>query len=140
MLSSTFLDESGRPSFNALQNSASGSRELVYYIYDVMVIAGKDVMSESFEKRRELLEKKILPKLKEPVRYSSTLNATLPELIRAVKASGLEGLVAKRADSPYEPNLRTGKWQKMRVKALSSLIRDRRLSNSKSTQETAHLI
>jgi bifunctional non-homologous end joining protein LigD len=109
------LDESGRPSFNALQNSASGSRELVYYIYDVMVMAGKDVMAESFEKRRELLEKKILPKLKEPVRYSSTLNATLPELIRAVKTSGLEGLVAKRADSPYESGLRTGKWQKMRL-------------------------
>src|SRR6185295_7042261 len=31
------LDESGRPSFNALQNSASSERELVYYVYDVMV-------------------------------------------------------------------------------------------------------
>ena len=35
------LDESGRPSFNALQNSASSARELVYYIYDVMILAGK---------------------------------------------------------------------------------------------------
>jgi hypothetical protein len=109
------LDESGRPSFNALQNSASSERELVYYVYDVMIIAGKDVMSEPFDKRRILLEKKILPKLKEPVRYSSTLNAKLADLVESVKASAFEGLVAKRADSRYEPGIRSGAWQKMRI-------------------------
>jgi bifunctional non-homologous end joining protein LigD len=86
------LDKSGRPSFNALQNSASSARELVYYVYDVMILAGKDVMAEPFEKRRKLLEKKILPKLTEPVRYSSTLNVKLPDLVESVKAAALEGL------------------------------------------------
>jgi ATP-dependent DNA ligase len=61
------------------------------------------------------LEKKILPKLKEPVRYSSTLNAKLADLVESVKASALEGLVAKRADSRYEPGVRSGAWQKMRI-------------------------
>src|SRR4029077_16914069 len=37
------------------------------------------------------------------------------DLIRSVKAQGLEGLVAKRRDSRYEPGQRTGAWQKMRV-------------------------
>jgi bifunctional non-homologous end joining protein LigD len=32
-----------------------------------------------------------------------------------VKAQGLEGLVAKRCDSRYEPSQRSGAWQKMRV-------------------------
>jgi bifunctional non-homologous end joining protein LigD len=32
-----------------------------------------------------------------------------------VKANGLEGLVAKRRDSLYEPGQRSGAWQKMRV-------------------------
>jgi bifunctional non-homologous end joining protein LigD len=36
-------------------------------------------------------------------------------LIQSVKAQGLEGLVAKRRDSKYEPGLRSGVWQKMRV-------------------------
>jgi DNA ligase D-like protein (predicted ligase) len=116
------LDESGRPSFNALQDSASGARELVYYVYDLMVLAGKDVTAEPFERRRELLEKKTLPKLKEPVRYSSTLKASLPDLVGAVKTTGLEGLVAKRADSPYEPGLRTGKWQKMRINQAQEFV------------------
>ena len=38
-----------------------------------------------------------------------------PDLIQSVKAQGLEGLVAKRRDSRYEPGLRSGAWQKMRV-------------------------
>jgi bifunctional non-homologous end joining protein LigD len=36
-------------------------------------------------------------------------------LISSVKAQGLEGLVAKRADSKYQPGRRSGTWQKMRV-------------------------
>ena len=35
--------------------------------------------------------------------------------MRSVKAQGLEGLVAKRLDSRYEPGMRSGAWQKMRV-------------------------
>jgi ATP-dependent DNA ligase len=38
-------DESGRPSFSALQNYASSAR-LLYYVFDVMILAGKDVMNE----------------------------------------------------------------------------------------------
>src|SRR5437899_10005266 len=52
-----------------------------------------------------------------PIRYSPVLEAKLENLIRSVKAQGLEGLVAKRRNSKYEPGLRTGAWQKMRVNA-----------------------
>jgi bifunctional non-homologous end joining protein LigD len=37
------------------------------------------------------------------------------DLVESVKAQGLEGLVAKRRDSKYEPGERSGAWQKMRV-------------------------
>jgi len=43
------------------------------------------------------------------------LEASLSELIESVKAQGLEGLVAKRRDSRYEPGQLSGAWQKMRV-------------------------
>jgi len=109
------FNESGRPSFNVLQNSATGKAELVYYVYDVMVLAGKDVMAEPLDKRRAMLEKKVLPKLTEPVRYSQNLHARLEDLIASVKAAGLEGLVAKRVSSRYEPGIRSGAWQKMRI-------------------------
>ena len=84
-------------------------------MFDVMVLAGRDVMREPLQMRRGLLEKQILPRLGEPVRYAAPLDASLPVLIESVKAQGLEGLVAKRLDSRYETGLRSGAWQKMRV-------------------------
>ena len=109
------LDEDGRPSFSMLQNYGSSSGPVLYFVFDVLVLAGRDVMRERLDVRRELLENKILPKLGEPVRYAPPLDASLPVLIESVKAQGLEGLVAKRRDSRYEPGLRSGAWQKMRV-------------------------
>src|SRR5918994_6450794 len=75
----------------------------------------RDVMREPLQKRRELLEQKVLSKLSEPVRYATSLDAALPVLVQSVKAQGFEGLVAKRRNSVYEPALRTGAWMKMRV-------------------------
>lgn len=109
------FDEEGRPSFNVLQNYGSSSAPVVFYVFDVMVLRGKDVMSEPLEQRLSLLETKVLPKLKEPVRYAGFLNATLPDLVASVRAHGLEGLVAKRLGSRYEPGRRSGAWMKMRV-------------------------
>jgi ATP-dependent DNA ligase len=105
------LDEAGRPSFNALQNYAAGTA-LHYYVFDVLILAGRDVMGEPLRKRRELLESQILPVLKEPVRYSMRFEASLKDLIQSAKAQGLEGLVAKRADSRYEPGRRSGPGEK----------------------------
>ena len=109
------LDPEGRPSFTLLQNFGSSPTPIVYLVFDVMVVAGRDVMGEPLTARRELLEKDILPTLREPVRYAAPLEASLPVLVQSVKAQGFEGLVAKRLDSRYEPGLRSGAWMKMRV-------------------------
>ena len=109
------LDENGRPSFNILQNYGASKAPVLYFAFDVMLFAGRDVMREPFALRRNVLQRKVLPKLAEPVRYAAPLAASLPVLIESVKAQGLEGLVAKRLDSRYEAGLRSGAWQKMRV-------------------------
>jgi DNA ligase D-like protein (predicted ligase) len=109
------LGEDGRPSFNALQNYGSSRSELLFYVFDVLILAGRDVMTETLSARRALLEKRVLPRLREPIRASAALPPPLSALVRSVKAQKLEGLVAKRLASRYEPGLRTGNWQKMRV-------------------------
>ena len=109
------LDTSGRPSFSALQNYGSGETHLFYYAFDVMILEGRDVMAEPLIARRALLQSQVLAHLDEPIRESSELHASLPELIQSVKSHGLEGLVAKRRDSRYEAGQRQGAWQKMRV-------------------------
>ena len=109
------FDQEGRPSFNALQNYGSAPAPVVFYVFDLLMLAGREIMREPLEKRRELLENKVLPKLTEPVRYAPPLDAALPVLIESVKTQGFEGLVAKRRDSLYEPGQRSGAWMKMRV-------------------------
>src|SRR2546422_515401 len=109
------LDKTGRPSFNALQNLGSSKATLVYYVFDVPVVAGRDVMREPLSAHRKMLQAQVLPRLKEPVRESPQLNARLPDIVKAVREHGFEGIVAKRLDSRYEPGRRSGVWRKMRV-------------------------
>jgi len=116
------LDAEGRPSFNTLQNYGSAGAPLHFFIFDLLVLKGQDVMSEPLVNRRELIEKHVLPELADPIRYSPILGGSLKDLVRSVKAQGLEGLVAKRRDSKYEPGLRSGAWQKMRVNAGQELV------------------
>jgi bifunctional non-homologous end joining protein LigD len=116
------FDDDGRPSFTALQNYGSSSTPIIYCIFDVMVLSGRDVKGEPLEARRVLLERSVLPTLEDPVRYTGELNATLRDLIHSVKAQGLEGLVAKRRASRYEPGLRSGSWMKMRINRAQEFV------------------
>jgi len=109
------FDEDGRPSFNLLQNYGSAATPLAYFVFDVLVLAGRDITREPLSVRQALLQEKVLPHLSDPVRYLAPLDGTLPTLVHSVKTHGLEGLVAKRRDSRYEPGLRSGAWMKMRV-------------------------
>jgi bifunctional non-homologous end joining protein LigD len=108
------LDPDGRPSFNALQNGAAGAT-IFYYVFDVMVLGGRNVMGEPLATRRGLLSREVLPLLADPVREAPRFDTSLADLIAAVRAQGLEGLVAKRLDSLYEPGARSGAWRKMRI-------------------------
>jgi DNA ligase D-like protein (predicted ligase) len=114
------LDQEGRPSFNALQNR--GPKPLHFFIFDLLILRGQDVMAEPLVKRRALIEKHVLPTLADPIRYSPILEASLPNLIRSVKEQGLEGLVGKRRDSKYEPGERSGAWVKMRVNQAQDFV------------------
>ena len=116
------LDDSGRPSFNALQNLGSSQARIFYYVFDVLVLDGRNVMQERFSARRELLRSHILPRLRDPVRECPELMANLPEVIRAVRAQGLEGVVAKNLNSAYEPGRRSGSWRKMRINKAQEFV------------------
>ena len=116
------LDETGRPSFNALQNKVSSGQPVFYYVFDLMMLSGRDLTREPLERRRQLLEEKVLPRVREPVRYTPWLDASLSVLIASVQAQGLEGVVAKRSDSFYEPGQRSGAWQKMRLNQAQEFV------------------
>src|SRR5208283_4763322 len=109
------VDESGRPSFGALQEWLGGGKRdarIGYASFDLMWLDGRDLRSEPIESRRELLEK-LLEGRGAPLSYSRSVDGDIAELLRAAKSAGLEGLVAKKKGSTYVAG-RSGQWQKLR--------------------------
>jgi ATP-dependent DNA ligase len=49
------FDDSGRPSFNTLQNFGSSTVPIFYYAFDLLILRGRDVRFDALERRRELL-------------------------------------------------------------------------------------
>jgi bifunctional non-homologous end joining protein LigD len=109
------LDNLGRPSFNALQNCAPLKAPIFYYVFDVLVLGGRNVMPEPLSVRRDLLRRHVLTTLADPIRECPQLNAALQDVINAIRAQGLEGVVAKNLNSSYEAGRRSGSWRKMRL-------------------------
>jgi len=79
------LDEAGMPSFNALQNRGSSLGQLVFYLFDVLVLNGLDLRSEPLEARRKVLSEKVLPTLTDPMRLSAELPGPLDVLIHSAR-------------------------------------------------------
>jgi hypothetical protein len=63
------LDGAGHASFNILQNGGSKAT-IIYYVFDMMLLAGRDITGETLDSRRAILEREVLPNLAEPIRYS----------------------------------------------------------------------
>jgi bifunctional non-homologous end joining protein LigD len=64
------LDGTGRPSFNLLENYATREYSLVLYVFDLLVLAGKDLRNEPLDVRRKLLHARVMSRLAEPIRFS----------------------------------------------------------------------
>jgi DNA ligase D-like protein (predicted ligase) len=108
------LDQDGNPSFNLLQGFGSEAAEIVLYTFDLLMLRGQDVRSWPLEERRGRL-REIARQLPSTIRYSERFAVPLPDLIRVVRQHGLEGIVAKRAGSPYRSGERSGDWLKWRA-------------------------
>ena len=87
---------------------------IVLYAFDLLMLHGKDTRCWPLEKRRERLHE-IARRLPPVIRYSERFDASLPELKAVVRQHELEGIVAKRAGSPYRSGERSGDWPKWRA-------------------------
>lgn len=109
------LDRFGRPSFNGLQRFKGAAMHIRYFVFDVIVLKGRDLTSVPLSERRKLLA--LLPLSNPRIQVSEALSVSAASMLAAVKQQGLEGVVAKRLDSIYEPGKRSGAWVKHRVNA-----------------------
>ena len=107
------LDEQGKPNFNLLQNYRSAESHIMLYAFDVLVRRGENLTQRALSKRREILESIVTPHAH--VGISQVSGQTVKEMLAFVKSHGLEGIIAKRSDSIYEPGGRSGLWVNHRI-------------------------
>jgi DNA ligase D-like protein (predicted ligase) len=116
------LDEDGRPSFSSLQHSRFTPDALHFYVFDLLAYKGKDLRKLPLAERRRLLEGQALKGMRDPIRLSAVFATPANELIAATKEAGLEGVIAKRADSLYESGARSGAWLKYKTNKGQELV------------------
>ena len=112
-------DQRGLPDFGALQACFESGRtqEMVLYLFDLPYFAGHDLRACPLDARRAALSQ--ILKTAEPgsasdrVRFSEEFAADPVSLITSACKLGLEGLVAKRRDSPYVSR-RSTDWVKLK--------------------------
>jgi DNA ligase D-like protein (predicted ligase) len=107
------LGPDGKPNFKLLQNFRSSEAHIIFYAFDILIHKGRDLMSRPLTERRSVLARLIEPG--ERVGLSEVSDETATQMLNFVKSHGLEGVVAKRGDSVYQPGLRTGLWSKHRI-------------------------
>lgn len=108
------LSQDGRPSFQALQHRGAYPRhQIVFYAFDILHVNGRDLMGDPLVKRRAHLPKIIGENTS--IRLSAELPGSVADIVKALRASGIEGVVAKRKDSRYQPGERSSDWVKLKL-------------------------
>ncbi|MBV9935939.1 MAG: DNA ligase, partial [Actinobacteria bacterium] len=88
------------------------SMTIAYHVFDLPWLDGEDLCGLPYVERRARLEALALdgPAWRTPPWHDDG-----PELLRLARAHGLEGVIAKRLDSPYRPGGRSGEWIKVKI-------------------------
>jgi bifunctional non-homologous end joining protein LigD len=117
----TVLKPDGASSFSALQGWRSeADGELIYYVFDMLWLDGHNLMDRPLSERRSLLNH-LLP-ANGPIRESKSFDISAGEFLAAARKMGLEGIIAKRAESLYRPGDRGRDWLKIKVQKRQEVV------------------
>jgi bifunctional non-homologous end joining protein LigD len=105
------IDAHGRPSFQALHHWATEGLSIVFYAFDLLHLDGRDLLRDPLDRRRASLARVIRGS---QLLLSEPLPGAPNEIAAAVRRLKLEGVVAKRRRSIYEPGKRSAAWVKVR--------------------------
>jgi bifunctional non-homologous end joining protein LigD len=120
----------GRPSFDALQDRAQMKtlREIAqaeqatptaYVCFDLLHFAGVDLRPARYDARSRYLAQCLLPSVRVQLVHADD---DAEALYKAALASGFEGIMAKRRDSPYLAGKRSGSWLKIKSTATAEFV------------------
>ncbi|MDQ0736706.1 ATP-dependent DNA ligase [Arthrobacter agilis] len=119
------LDPRGRPDFSLLQTrmklthraEIEAVRQVTpvrLMLFDLLELDGTDVTRLEYRQRRELLERAVDAAEDGHIQVPPAIDATLGEAVEASRQLGLEGIMAKRLTSDYQPGARSSSWLKIK--------------------------
>lgn len=103
------LNKEGHPDFDALQKN-TGEAPLAFYVFDLLYYKGLDLRSLPLIERKEILSQ-VIP-FNEVLKFSDHFEDGL-KLYDLIKDQHMEGIVAKRMASKYQPGKRNNDWLKL---------------------------
>ncbi len=118
------LDDNGRPSFNKLQKSfdrRTDSDGIDYFLFDIPYFEGYDLRGVALVERRRILKAFLDEKTTQHVRYSADFEGEPASILESACKMKLEGVIAKRADSPYSSR-RGETWLKLKCKLRQEFV------------------
>jgi bifunctional non-homologous end joining protein LigD len=86
---------------------------VVYMVFDLLFIDGTDMTSATYDERRRVLEEAVVPS--DRLQISPAVDGEGVALFEAAGQQGLEGVMAKRKASTYQPGGRSPDWLKFKV-------------------------
>jgi bifunctional non-homologous end joining protein LigD len=117
------IGANGMPDFHALQNAIDTSRSdrIEYFLFDVPWLEGYDLRKVPLVARRELLQRLMAEHPHDRLRFSAAFDADAASILESARRMGLEGVIAKRKDAPYESR-RTETWLKLKNKLRQEFV------------------
>jgi bifunctional non-homologous end joining protein LigD len=113
------FDRRGITSFSRLQRRARERVAVFLYVFDALRLDGRDIRDLPLRERKAALRRTL--RFNGPIRYTPHRNERGEQLFREACRKGLEGVIAKRADSPYRAT-RSSDWRKLKCHAEQELV------------------
>ncbi len=108
------LNEEGRPDFNGIQQwDKVQEGQLIYYLFDITWLDGKDLSRLPLFQRRDIL-RQLMP-VSGIIRYSDHIDDIGEAFFEIARKNNLEGIIAKKKDAAYIPDSRSRNWLKIKI-------------------------
>jgi bifunctional non-homologous end joining protein LigD len=127
------LDRAGRPQFGLLQHRINLTKPVdiqrvaVSYpaqlmLFDILELNGKSLLRKTYLERRAVLEELVQPRLGSRIQAPPIFEGDLSAAIETSSQLQLEGVVAKRRNSTYQPGQRSRSWLKIKLHKAQEVV------------------
>ena len=127
------MDAAGRPNFGLLQHRinltkpadierAAKAYPAQLMLFDILELNGQSLIKKSYQERRAILEDVVRPEPGSLIHVPPIFEGDLQAARETAHLLQLEGVVAKRRNSIYQPGRRTHTWLKIKLHRAQEVV------------------